>query len=528
MSTYTNPVIPGFYPDPSICRVGDDFYLVTSTFEYFPGVPVFHSRNLVDWTLIGHCLTRQSQLDLRHAKSSGGIYAPTIRHHNGTFYMVTTDTTGIGNFYVTTTNPAGPWSDPIRVDQGGIDPSLHFGSDGKVYFASNFLWWADREGVFLSEIDIATGKRLTEPRFLWGGIGGKFPEAPHLYEIDGWWYLIIAEGGTEFGHMVSIARSREPYGPYESCPHNPLLSHRGSRSGIQSTGHGDLVQDQHGRWWMVFLGVRHSSYPLVHHLGRETYLTPIEWTADGWPKIPGNGLVPFKVEADLPGDSPAPRGQPWSDSFSEPTLRPEWNFRRNPIEGSWSLEENPGFLTLRCEPARLDEPKPVSMVCRRQQHFHVTVRVDCDFLPRAEHDEAGIVLEMNENHFLSLGITRREERRVLLLRRKVRSMESETVHPLPEGERVVLGFDLEELWASAVAGKTIGPMQAIGGLETRLLSTEMAGGFTGLYIGLYATSNGHDSTRRACFRDFRYIPHKSEAEWDRDIKPVTEPPLPKK
>ena len=214
-----NPIIPGFYPDPSICRVGRDYYLVTSSFEYFPGVPIFHSRDLVHWRQIGHCLTRPSQLPLHEAKASKGIYAPTLRHHAGRFYMVTTNTSHGGNFWVTAEDPAGEWSEPVWLDQPGIDPSLLF-DDGKVYLTSS--------GNAQCQIDPATGKRLGDLRRTWAGTGGGFLEAPHLYKIRGRYYLVTAEGGTGRGHMVTIARADNPWGPFENCPHNPILSNRGS------------------------------------------------------------------------------------------------------------------------------------------------------------------------------------------------------------------------------------------------------------------------------------------------------------
>src|SRR5581483_5212110 len=254
-----NPIIPGFHPDPSICRVGDDYFLVTSSFEYFPGVPIFHSRDMGHWRQIGHCLTRPSQLPLPGVQASRGIFAPTIRHHDGVFYMVTTNVTSGGNFVVHTRDPFGAWSEPIWLGQGGIDPSLFFDADGRVYLTSTytsgpvpdeidpatFSW-----GVQQSEIDIASGRRLTEPRPIWGGTGGKYPEAPHLYRIGGAYYLMIAEGGTEYGHMVTIARGASPWGPWEPCPHNPIVSHRSLQSPIQGLGHADLVEAADRSWWL--------------------------------------------------------------------------------------------------------------------------------------------------------------------------------------------------------------------------------------------------------------------------------------
>jgi xylan 1,4-beta-xylosidase len=278
-TTYSNPILPGFYPDPSVCRVGEDYYLVTSSFEYFPGVPIFHSRDLIHWRQIGHCLTRPDQLRLAGVPSSGGIFAPTLRYHDGLFYMVTTNVSYGGNFYVFTDDPGGAWSEPVFVQQGGIDPSLCF-DRGHVYFTSTGE--SSLMGIYQSEIDIKSGKKLTETRFLWSGTGGRYPEGPHLYHIGDYYYLMIAEGGTEYGHMETLARSQSPWGPFEPCPHNPLLTHRNeSQSPIQGTGHADLVEAHDGSWWLVFLGFRPQRWQ-YHHLGRETFLAPVTWSAAGW------------------------------------------------------------------------------------------------------------------------------------------------------------------------------------------------------------------------------------------------------
>ena len=210
---YRNPVIPGFNPDPSVCRVGDDFYLVTSSFEYFPGLPIYHSRDLVNWRQIGHCLTRDSQLELNGAYSSGGLFAPSIRHHDGVFYVICTNNTGKGNFYCTATDPAGPWSEPIWVNIPSIDPDIFWDDDGKTYFV-----YPGGGGMRIAPIDIETGKVTGPPTQVWNGMGGRYPEAPHIYRKDGFYYLMIAEGGTEYTHGVTIARSRNLMGPYTPCP----------------------------------------------------------------------------------------------------------------------------------------------------------------------------------------------------------------------------------------------------------------------------------------------------------------------
>jgi xylan 1,4-beta-xylosidase len=259
---YRNPVLPGFHPDPSMCRVGRDFYLVVSSFEYFPGAPIFHSRDLVQWRQVGHCLNRPSQLPLAGVAASGGIWAPTLRYHGGVFYMTTTNVSSGGNFIVTAAAPEGPWSDPIPVGQPGIDPSLFFDEDGSVIYSTS------SDGALQSRIDVASGKLLSEPKVVWRGTGGQYPEGPHLYLRDGWYYLLLSEGGTEYGHMVTMARAKSPWGPFESCPRNPLLTHRSQKSPIQAVGHADLVTTDGGAWFAVFLGARPNGYPPCYHLGR--------------------------------------------------------------------------------------------------------------------------------------------------------------------------------------------------------------------------------------------------------------------
>ena len=272
---YKNPIISGFHPDPSICRVGEDFYLVTSTFEFFPGVPIFHSRNLVNWELINYCLTTDTQLPLYGCKPSRGIYAATIRYHDGTFFMVTTNVSDKGNFIVHTNDVKGQWSEPVWVKQRGIDPSLFWDDDGTCYFVSNGDDKGNR-GIYLCKIDPFTGEMLTASTLISEGCGGrhcsgKHPEAPHVYKKDNWYYLMLAEGGTEYGHMETIQRSRNIWGPYEQGgPYQPMLTHRDEfrnpiYAGIQATGHADIIEDQNGRWWLVCLGIRPIGDMQKHH-----------------------------------------------------------------------------------------------------------------------------------------------------------------------------------------------------------------------------------------------------------------------
>ncbi|KPK57312.1 MAG: xylan 1,4-beta-xylosidase, partial [Planctomycetes bacterium SM23_32] len=378
---YTNPVIPGFYPDPSVCRVGRDYYLATSTFEYFPGVPVFHSRDLVHWRQIGHCLTRPEQLPLEGVASSEGIFAPSLRHHDGRFYMVTTNVNGGGHFYVHADDPAGPWSDPVWVKGGGFDPDLFFAPDGTVYFIHQE--WG--HGIRQWEIDVGSGRLSGEGRSIWRGLEDQFCEAPHIYHVEGRYYLIVAEGGTHRGHMVVCGRSDGPEGPFESCPHNPILTHRARvELPIQATGHGDLVQAHDGSWWILFLGIR----PVwgAHHLGRETFLAPVTWE-NGWPAVNGGEPVSLEMKADGPPAHPWP-AEPVRDDFEAPELRLGWNFRRNPHAEDWSLAERPGWLALHGSELTLDDAGSPAFLGRRQRHFDCRAACLIEFEPTRDGEEA--------------------------------------------------------------------------------------------------------------------------------------------
>lgn len=243
---YNNPVIKGFYPDPSVCKVGDTYYLVCSSFQYFPGVPLFESKDLVNWKQIGHCLTRKSQVQLDKVNSSGGVFAPTIRYNNGRFYMTTTNDTTHQHFYVWTDDIYGEWSEPIYVDQSGIDPSLFF-EDNKTYFMSNGIDDYGVSGIVQCEIDIESGEKLTPSKTIWTGSGGRYLESPHMYKINGKYYLVAAEGGTEYGHMVTYARADSLYGKFEGYENNPVLTNRNLGGyEVQGVGHGDLIQDNYG------------------------------------------------------------------------------------------------------------------------------------------------------------------------------------------------------------------------------------------------------------------------------------------
>ncbi|NQX12163.1 family 43 glycosylhydrolase [Microbacteriaceae bacterium VKM Ac-2855] len=278
------PIIPGFYPDPSICRVGDDYYLANSSFEYFPGVPIWHSTDLVQWTQIGHALTRRTQFRAGFSWPSFGVYGLTLRHHDDRFWMITTNFSDFesGQVLVSTTDPAGEWSDPVFIPgASGIDPDLCWEGD------ACFLTWRTLDstaehGILQARLDLRTGA-LGEIYPIWQGSGLNAPEGPHLYKVGEFWYLLLAEGGTERGHAVTVARASHPAGPFEACPENPIFTHRSLGHPVQSTGHADLVQTAEGEWAAVYLATRPRGYvPGFHVLGRETFVAGVRWS-EGWP-----------------------------------------------------------------------------------------------------------------------------------------------------------------------------------------------------------------------------------------------------
>jgi xylan 1,4-beta-xylosidase len=501
-SSYRNPIIPGFYPDPSVCRVGEDFYLVNSSFEYFPGVPIWHSRDLVHWRQIGHVLTRRSQLDLEGCPCSDGIYAPTLRCHNGVFYMTTTLVKAgkYRNFYVTATDPAGPWSDPVWVDQSGIDPSLFFDDDGRVYFQTNRgLVFQMERAIYQSEIDIQTGRRLSGPEKIWAGTGGCYVEGPHVYKKDGWYYLLAAEGGTAYGHMVTIARSLNVWGPYDSCPHNPILSNRHAYEELHGTGHGDLVEAGDGSWWMVHLAFRKTAGD-VHTLGRETCLASVTWV-DGWPVVNRGGTNALCVQAALPPPYPVP-ALPVRDDFDAPALPPSWIFIRNPVEERYSLLERPGHLRLHGGPESLSDPASPTLVARRQQHFHATFATQMEYDPHGEGDCAGMTLFMTHEHHYDLYVTRDQGKRVLVVDVRLeliryRAALVELTGNGPVGLRI---DSAKELYHFGFTGAN-GGFQKIATLNSRYLGTEVTGGYNGVVVGLFASGSG-----AADFDWFDYLP----------------------
>jgi xylan 1,4-beta-xylosidase len=498
ITSYRNPVLPGLHPDPSVVRVGEWFYLVNSSFEMFPGVPIHRSRDLAHWEPLGYVLTRDSQLPLAAAGPSGGIFAPTLRYHGGKYYLITTNVSHGGTFFVTAANPAGPWSEPIWIDgPGGIDPSLFFDDDGKVYLTST----GREPGISQAQIDVTSGKRLTLPRVVWKGTGGRYPEGPHLYKIAGRYYLMISEGGTEYGHMVTIARAASPWGPFEPCPRNPILSQRDTplSQPIQATGHADLVQDAEGNWWMVFLGIRPQGGYYWHHLGRETFLAPVRWDAQGWPVVNEGKPIALDMRARGLPAHPFPAA-PVRDDFDAP-LGLAWNFLRNPERASYSTSERRGWLTLHGTAVPLDQATGVSptFVGRRQEDLRARIAARIDFAPARAGEEAGLVLYRAPHQRYELGVRRNGGGREVFVRQTVGTDISTVTAsaPAPGEGPLVLQIVAEPTrytfaWGPSDDRSGAAILQSLGAAETRLLATEVAGGFLGTYVGMYALAPGGD------------------------------------
>ena len=487
-----NPIISGYHPDPSICKVDDDYYIVNSSFQYFPGVPIFHSKDLINWEHIGNVLDRESQLPLNGANSWLGIYAPTIRYHEGTFYMITTNVGNGGNFLVTSKDPKGPWSEPLKLSQDGIDPSLFF-EDGKVYMVSN-----PDNYITLCEIDPKTGRQLTPSKGIWRGTGGRYPEGPHIYKKDGYYYLLISEGGTELAHHLTIARSTDIYGPYIANPNNPILTNcnmKGQSMQIQGTGHGDFVQATDGSWWVVFLAYRNyvGSY---HHIGRETFLAPVKWEEGKWPIV--NNGNPIDIEMSVPNvptKQPKSKRDPKIDKTS-----PEWMYIQNPIEDNYKFED--GKLTLTASSSTLTENNRPTFYGRRQESASFSLETEIDIQTLSIGCNAGLtVYQINDGHF-DLSVKKSEEDTIeVVFRNKIKSLENEIPVLIKENtSKVKLHISSDSnkyVFAYCADGNKF---NTIAEHDVFLVSTEVVGGFTGVVLGMFAEGEGS-----AEFSYFDYI-----------------------
>ncbi|GIP18531.1 glycoside hydrolase 43 family protein [Paenibacillus montaniterrae] len=514
--TYTNPVLPGFYPDPSAIRVGEDYYMVTSTFEYFPGVPIFHSKDLVNWQQIGHVLHRESQVNLLERQSSQGIYAPVLRYYDGVFYMITTDVYGIGNFYVTATDPAGPWSDPIRIPYGNIDPSLFFDDDGKVYVSAQ-AGFGDTSHIIQYEINPQTGEALTEPVVVFEGDEGPWVEGPHLYKMNGMYYMMTASGGTGPMHREIIGRSSSPYGPFDMLEH-PILTHNALHDHpLQYTGHAELVDDVDGNWWALFLGVRLRN-ERGSVLGRETYLAPVAWV-DGWPMIDNNeGHVGLQMEVTVPSKSAAdqvivqheqPRQVVTTFSSQQP-LGLEWIYTRVlPTEDAVSLDANEGYLTLVGNSKSLHDGHNTVYVCRRQLHHVMRIETKLSYLPQQNGEAAGIAARLSDHSYYAIGLTKQEGKlgvQATLMRNKQaeRAFAAIDEAAFASKNELQLAIEATEQNYTLLYSLDGESWELLASAPASGISPDADGSFTGVTVGMYAHGTTEHSSAPARFASFKY------------------------
>jgi len=534
--TFFNPILAGFYPDPSLCRVGDDYYLVTSTFAYFPGIPVFQSRDLVNWNLVCHVMDRAEQLNLDRQGVSRGLFAPSIRYHNGIFYVTCTLVDIGGNFVVTATSPRGPWSNPVWIPEiNGIDPSMFFDGDGRAYILYNSIppdnkpLYDGHRTIRMYEFDTERLKVIGEERLLVNGgtdIAKKpvWIEAPHIFKRDSIYYLIAAEGGTGDQHSEVVFRSAAVDGPYVPYAGNPILTQRhldpAREAPITSTGHADFVQTESGDWWAVFLGSR--PYPPVeggyYNTGRETFLAPVHWK-DNWPIITtGEERVQYSYSyPNRPFAAPAvPYGGNFTrrDDFNDGMLNRDWVFLRTPHEEWYEFRSRKGLVGLKLRPESCSGDRNPSFLGRRQQHLRGSASTALLFSPDAENEKAGIVVFQNETHFYFLCKSRAGTSFQLQLYASLDTGRSATHMRLIASRKIT---DKENTMALRLKiearGDTYAFLYGYGDrgwrvlkerVDAKFLSTKVAGGFVGCMYGLYATSLGKKARTYAYYDWFEY------------------------
>ena len=502
---FRNPILAGFYPDPSIVRVDDDYYLVNSSFAYSPGVPIFHSKDLVNWQSLGHVLTTPTQLPIEKQSSSRGIYAPTIRYHQGIFYLITTLVDIRGNFIATAKNPAGPWSEPVLLPEiGGIDPDLFFDDDGKVYIAHNDApigepLYNGHRAIWLWEYDLKNQKVVKDSGrvIVNGGVDiSQKPiwiEGPHIYKINGWYYLVCAEGGTGQDHSAVVFRSKSLDQPFVAYEGNPILTQRdlpmNRSNAVANAGHVDLVQTKEGEWWAVFLATRPYEKN-IFNTGRETFLLPVTWK-DGWPIILEKGRsVPLQLPAPKTqhktSSKPLSGNFVWTDSFDHPKIQTEWLKLRQSNQEFFTLQK--GTLQMNARKVRMDSLDQPAFLGRRQQHTHFDASTEMSF--PANQTSAGLVVFQNEQHHYYVGVKSIENQQTLFIEQANGGAPTiifeEALQKNSKTHSITLEVTLNagKINFSYQQGDT--RKSLLQNADARLLSTEVAGGFVGTMVGLHA------------------------------------------
>ncbi len=505
---YYNPVLPGWYSDPSVCTNGKDYFLVTSTFSYFPGVPIFHSTDMLNWKQIGNILNRPEQLPLEGQRVTRGIFAPAISYnsHNETYYMITTNMHG-GNFVVKTKDPFGDWSDPIWLpDVHGIDPSLFFDEDGRAYIVNNDepdggSTYDGHRAIRCLEYDVEADKTIGESIMLVNGgvdLSEKpiWIEGPHMYKINGSYYLMCAEGGTSVNHREVIFKGDAPLGKYVPWDENPILTQKhldkNRELPITCAGHADIIQKDNGQWWSVFLACRPIDNK-YENLGRETFMMPIRWSKDGFPYMTrGDEVVPRIIQMEgTKRDASTTFGNfEKNDDFDAAELGMEWLTIRGNAAGLYNLTDDPGYLTLKCTDVAANELKVPAFVCRRLQHHKFEAATSMYYTPETDTESAGMLLMKNEQHQYLMVVEKVDGETAISVKKlgdtKLEVLSSEAISIEEEPIQLKITSNGPEFSFYYALGKDNWKLLA-DKVDASYLSTARAGGFTGTTIGMYAS-----------------------------------------
>lgn len=518
---FSNPILTGFYPDPSICEAEGKYYLVNSTFAYFPGIPIFESTDLIHWEQIGNVIDRPDQLQLNGLEASEGVFAPTIRYHNGTFYVINTNVPKQGNFFVTARDPRGPWSDPVFLKNcPGIDPSFFFDTDGKCYYvgtrgnSEGARYYGDNE-IWLREVDLETGELVGEDSILWHCAlkDAVWPEGPHVYHIGDWYYVMIAEGGTADDHAITIARAKNLRGPYEGFRKNPIITHRhmGKDYPVVYVGHGDLIQNKDGGWYMIML----ASRPCEGHigLGRETFLAKVVWE-DGWPVVnPGLGRLEIEGDKNIKVNK---FSHSYEVDFAKGKIPFDMMTLQAPAGGlmyegkdkSGFLSFHDGRLVIHGKATTLSERENSSFLCIRQKSYHYRTELCLKLQPSKAEDAAGIAVVQNQDNHLAVVVAADSSNaltaRVIKHEKGQSTLLAQVVVAGTQEDQitVILEQNDQRLNVSYQVKAENGILQK--DIDTCYLSTNSAGGFVGNTIGIYATGQGQAAGGKAEVYRFAY------------------------
>lgn len=507
--TYQNPVQRGFFPDPSVIRVGDDYYMVNSSFQYFPAIPISHSRDMVHWHIIGHAITNPEWLDLSDIKDSRGIWAPDISYVDGKYYIFAPfRQNGDDKEYhvmrrqlvMVSDRPEGPYSKPVCLEIDNIDPSHFVDEDGTRYIVTAQA----AQAVPLTEdsMQIAGTSRT-----VWNGTGERCPEGPHILKKDGYYYVMLAEGGTGYGHGINVARSGELFGNYEESPYNPVMRQNDENAPIQRAGHGKLVQDQNGEWWCYYLCGRTNGGKYTT-IGRETALDPVQWTEDGWFTV-NNGMGP-SLEQKAPRLPKCMFERNTFDDFDKNTLNLEWEFVRTPDNGSWSLTERPGYFRIWTRDGRLHELSAKNTLLRREQELAYQAETRVEFYPDRNGEQAGLTCYYSTVTYVRCSLCYENGRKLQLVINRNHGEELAAEVDGIEERPVCLKVAVDGLTRTFFYGYDGEAWVQIAVLENCVYLCDEGvpddrKRHTGTLVGIYANNGGCGSRKPADFDYFKYI-----------------------